>query len=298
MSVRKTLGIVLLASLAGLWPGQARAERRLGVGLCVPELPFSGAQARYRAAERVAQHLSRALRRPVEGFAYIKPEDLQRDIRSGTLHFAVVGALFAATIPEDQILAQGRLAKRTAGVWSIFCRSKRELQELKGKRLQIPWMGPGTLAFVQDGVLGGRVNLQADFRVQWSPNLMSAEKAVLLGHADAVVSPFSGQGLVPVVRGYPLPPPAFVLVDRQVPADTVERAKKALLSFRAAISTIPAWQRPEAAAYGKLAAFAGRQEIRMVLAPVTGLPLDVGDLVKDGVLLPGMPELDESFGVR
>jgi hypothetical protein len=297
--VRRIAGIVLLVALAGLWPGRALADRHLGVGLCLPELPFSGALARHRAAKRVAQHLSRALRRPVEGFAYLRPQDLRREIRSGKLHFAVVGALFAASMPEDQILAQGRLAQSAAGVWSIFCRARRELKELKGKRLQIPRMGPETLSFVQDGVLGGKVDLRAHFRIQWSPDLLSAEKAVMLGHADAVLAPHSTGGLVPVVRGYALPPPAFVLVDRQVPAGTVERARKAILSCdHGEIGAMPAWQRPDAGAYRKLAPFTGRQDINMVLAPVNGLPLDVNDLVRDEVLLPAMPELVEPFGVR
>jgi hypothetical protein len=297
-SMSRTIGIVLLASLAGLWSGRALADRRLGVGLCLPEMRFAGAQARHRAARRMARLLSRALRRPVEGFAYLKPEDLRRDIRAGALHFAVVGALFAATVPEDQILAQGRLETSGAGVWSILCRSKRELKELKGKRLQIPGMGSGTLAFIQDGVLGGKVDLRAYFRVQWAPDLLSAEKAVLLDHADAVVAPLTAPGLVPVVRGYFVPPPAFVLVDRQVPAEMVEKTRKALLASRVGIGAVRGWQRPEADAYRKLAPFSGRQDISMVLAPVTGLPLNVGDLVKDEVLRPAMPELDEPFEVR
>lgn len=294
----RAIGIVLLAVVAGLWPHQAQAERRLGVGLCVPEIPFASARARHRAAKRVAQHLSRSLRRPVEGFAYLKPEDLRRDIRAGRLHFAVVGALFAATVPDNQILAQGRLTKGSAGVWSILCRDKRGLQQLMGKRLQIPRMGPGMLTFVQDGVLGGAVNVKGHFKVQWSPSLLSAQTAVRLGQAEAVVAPTSTAGLVPAIEGYPLPPPAFVLVDRQVPTKTVEQARKALYSLKVGNATLQGWHKPEAGAYRKLAAFAGRQELRMVLIPVVGIPLDVGDLVKSEVLLPGMPALVEPFGVR
>lgn len=296
----RTLRIAVLlglVSLVGLWPGRAHADRRLGVGLCVPEVPFSGAEARHRAATRVAQHLSRALHRPVEGFAYIDPRDLRRDIRAGTLHFAVVGALFAATVPEDQILAQGRLTKSTDGLWSVLCRSKRTLKELKGMRLQIPRMGPGTLAFVKDGVLGGEVDLKTHFRIQWSPDPLSAQRAVRVDQADAVVAHLSATGLVPVGEGYRVPPPAFVLVDRQVPAETVEGAKRAMLSFEVQLGTVQAWREPEAGAYRKLVPFS-RQQLGMVMVPVTGVPLDVGGLVKEKVLLPAMPELDETFGVR
>jgi hypothetical protein len=296
--VSRIVGIVLLAALAGLWSGRASADRQLGVGLCVPEIPFASARARHRAAKRVAQHLSRSLRRPVEGFAYLKPEDLRRDVRAGRLHFAVVGALFAATVPDNQILAQGRLSKNTAGVWSILCRDQRTLQQLRGKRLQIPRMGPGTLAFVQDGVAGGAVNVKGHFKVQWSPNLLSAQAAVRLGHADAVVAPLSTTGLVSVLQGYPLPPPAFVLVDRQVPTKTVELARGALQSLKVGVSAVQSWHKPEAGAYRKLAAFTGRQQLRMVLVPVVGTPLDVDDLLRREVLLPGMPALDEPFGVR
>jgi hypothetical protein len=289
--------LVGLVSLAGLWPGRAHADRRLGVGLCVPEVPFSGAEARHRAATRVAQHLSRALHRPVEAFAYLESRDLRRDVRAGTLHFAVVGALFAATVPEDQILAQGRLAKVTDAVWSVLCRSRRELKQCKGMRLQVPRMGPGTLAFVQDGVLGGGVDVKAHFRVQWSPDLLSAQRAVLVNQADAVVAPVSAPGLVPIREGYRVPPPAFVLVDRQVPAETVASAKKAILSLEIQIGTVQAWREPEVATYRKLAAFS-RQQLGMVMVPVVGIPLDVGDLVEKEVLLPKMPGLDETLGVR
>ena len=294
----RAVGVVLLACLAGLWPRGARADQQLGVGLCVPEIPFASARARHRAAKRVAQHLSRSLRRPVEGFAYLRPDDLRRDVRAGRLHFAVVGALFAATVPDNQILAQGQLSPSSASVWSILCRHRRTLQELRGKRLQIPRLGRGTLSFVQDGVLGGAVNVQDHFKVQWSPNLLSAETAVRLGQADAVIAPLSTAGLVAVLQGYPVPPPAFVLVDRQVPTELVNRAQKALYALKVGGSTIKAWQNPDAAAYRKLAAFAGRQKLRMVLVPVVGAPLEVDDLLKRDVLLPKMPALDEPFGVR
>jgi hypothetical protein len=286
---------VLLVFLSGLQP--ARAQGRLGVGICVPEIPFNGALARHRAARRVAQHLARALRRPVEGLAYLHPKDMRRDIRAGVLHFAVVGAMFAATMPDDQILAQGRLANSAAGIWSVLCRSKRSLKDCQGKRLQIADMGPETLKFVEDGVLGGKLKVQSHFKVQWSPNLLSAEMAVVLNQADAVIAPVSTAGLVPLVKGYAVPPPAFVLVNRQVPPEVVEKARNALLSFTATIGTLKGWDPPSPGAYRKLVAFAPQEELRMKLAPLQGTPLGIGDLIKGAVLQPDMPELDEPLEV-
>lgn len=294
--MRRTVGIVLLG-LAGIYPAPALADGRMAVGLCVPEIPFNGALARHRAAKRVAQHLSRSLRRPVEGLAYLNPKDMLRDIRGGTLQFAVVGALFAASVADDQLLAQGRMSDRAASVWSILCRDQRDLESCKGKRLQVPAMGPETLKFVQEGVLGGKLDVKKHFKVQWSPNLRSAEMAVALGQADAVVAPLSATELVPLIRGYALPPPAFILVDRQVPRETVEVARSALLSFGASIGPVSGWMPPDVAAYRKLAVFAAGQELRMYLAPVDDIPLDVNDLVQKEVLLPAMPEPDEPLGV-
>jgi len=294
------VGIALLAGLAGICPDLARADGRLAVGLCVPEIPFTGALARHRAAKRVAQHLSRALRRPVEGLAYLNPEDLLRAVHAGTLQFAVVGALFAASVPDEQILAQGRVDSEAASVWSVLCRDRRDLRDLqscKGKRLQIPKMGPETLKLVQEGILGGKLDVKKHFKVQWSPNLLSAEMAVVLGQADAVVAPLSAPGLVPLVRGYALPPPAFVLVNRQLPRKTVEVARGAILSLTAPIGSVGGWEPPDVAAYHKLTAFATKQGLKMSLVPVNDLPLDLGDLLQQDVLLPAMPELDEPLGV-
>lgn len=294
----RTLGIVVLFALAGLWPARATASRRLTVGVCMPEVAFSGALERHDAAKRVAQHLARALRRPVDGLAYLNAQDLRRDIRTGTLDFAVVGPLFASTVPEEQILAQGRMSSGADGVWSILCRAKQELSTLRGKRLQIPRLGPGTLKLLQDGVLGGKLDVKSGFRLQWSPDLLSAQLAVRLGQADAVLAPLSSPDLVPVLKGYPLPPPAFVLVNRQVPAATVEAAQKAILALHVGVSSIKGWGPPDVRSYRQLEAFAGRRELRMVLIPERGIPLDVHDLVRGEVLVPRMPELDEPLGIR
>jgi len=281
---------VALAVCLGLWPVGARADRQLGVGVCLPEAPFADALERHRTAKQVAQHLSHVLRRPVNGAAYINPEDLRRDIRMGTLHFAVVGALFAATVPRDQILAQGNTEE--GDDWSILCRSRQELKDLKGKRLQIPALGPATLSFVQNGVIGGRVDVKSHFKIQWSPDLLSAQLAVLLNQADAVVAPISGQILVPVLPGYAVPPPAFVLVDRQVPAEVVEEARRGFLSFRSKVGTVKGWVEPAPNTYRKLAAFTRKQELRMELLPEAGIPLDVHDLIRKKSLLPRMPALE------
>jgi len=153
------------------------------------------------------------------------------------------------------------------------------------------------LTLVREGILARQIDPRVYFKIQWSPDLRSAQEAVRLGQADAVVGPLSTSGLVPVLQGYPMPPPAFILVDRRVPATMVETAKKALMSLQSAMGPVQAWDAPDVTAYRKLAAFS-KKEVGMVLVPVTGMALDIGDLVKNEVLLPGMPELDETLGVR
>ena len=284
------------------WPATTRASG-LGVGVCAPEVPFSGAVERHQLAKAVAQHLARGLGRPVEGFAYINPRDLRRDVRAGRLHFAIVGTLFAATVPGDQILAQARLSPRGGTSWSVLVPAGTSLAALKGSRLQVPRMGPGTLTFVQDGVLRGSVDVEAHFKVQGSPDLLSARMAVRLGRADAVVAPIAlgrraaGDELVPAVEGFRVPPPAFVVVDRRMTPQMVTMARQALLSYNASIANVRGWDVANAAMYREVANLAGRTEFKMVFAPAPRVPLMLNLWLRMDSFLPTMPALDEPLWV-
>jgi tetratricopeptide (TPR) repeat protein len=294
---QRVYGVSALHQRLGRKTSAAGPAAGLGVGLCAPELPFTGAVERHRLVKAVAQHLARGLGRPVEGLAYINPRDLRRDIRSGKLHFAIVGALFAATVPEDQILAQARLSSSEGAVWTVLAPTLQDLKALKGKRLQIPSMGPSTLKFVQNGVLGGKLKVTKYFKVQWSPDLLSANQAVRLNRADAVVAPIFFKDLIPAAKGYEVPPPAFVVVDRQMPQEMVTKARAAVLSYGASIATVGSWYAANAGEYRELAVFAGRTEFRMVLIPGKKVVIKVGELLKQDVLLPRMPELNEPLWV-
>jgi hypothetical protein len=173
-------------------------------------------------------------------------------------------------------------------------RRKAGLPELKGKVLQIPNLGALAIGFVQNGLLGGEVDVNAYFKVTRSPDVLSAAAAVGLGRADLTVAPVRTRGLVPVVGGIHVPPPVFALLDRNLPAATVEKARSAMLSYGAVVANLQGWQRADERAYSAVAGASRKRVKRMALCGMETVHVELKSLF-DLRLKPEMPALEELF---
>lgn len=272
----------------------AAGPAKLGVAVFTPETPFAGPGERFSFAQGVAQHLTSALGQPVEAFAYKSAADLDRDIKARKVHFGVLGALYVAGRPATRILAAARLKSAEDATWSIMSRRKVGLSELKGKVIQIPNLGALAIGFVQNGLLGGEVDVNTYFQVTRSPDVLSAAAAVGLGKADLTVAPVKTRGLVPVVGGIHVPPPVFALLDRNLPAATVEKARSAMLSYGAVVANLQGWQRADERAYSAVAGASRKRVKRMALCGMETVHVELKSLF-DLRLKPEMPALEELF---
>jgi len=276
--------------MALLTPSESTGEKKLGVGLFAPEIPFSGPAERYRLVQGIAQHLSNGLGVPFEGRAYKTAHDFARDVQRGTIHFAVLGGLYVATDRQSRILAIGQLARNDP--WTIMAGKLKTIEELKGKVLQIPGLGPITVRFVENGLLAGSVDVKKTFLIKMAPDLRSAQTAVRLGRADAALAPVSSPGLTKVVDGLRIPPPAFVGLDKQLPQATVDKVTRLMLSYGVAIAGIQGWKRGDRVPYHRLVALSAKKTYRMMLAPVGIVHLEDQQLINIKALRPSLPTLE------
>jgi hypothetical protein len=296
MTKRSTVTLTSIAALALLLASAVAfaQPKKLGVGLYVPEIPFSNPAQRFSLVRGIAQHLSSALGVPVEGRAYKSAGDFERDLRSKKIQFAVVGAFYAAT-RRVQVVAKAQL--KGGSTWSLMAKSKVPLSSLKGKVLQVPSMGPITLKFVENGLLDGVVTLKDHFKVVRAPDVNSAIAAVRFGRAQAVVAPTDTPGLVPLVGGIRVPPPAFAIVDRKLDKQLAAKATRAILSYGAAIASFQGWRCAGAGIYGAISGAAAKKVKRMVLSAARVVRLRTRDIIEVKQLQSELPRLEGLFWV-
>lgn len=274
------------------------AQTSLGVGTYAPELPLNPYEW-FSYAQALAKHLSTALGVPVQGFAYKSAGDFQRDLKARRIQFAVLGGFNMASGHTGRVLASAKLASRRTRQWSLLCKRRTYLAALRGKVLQLPSLGPLVNGLVQNGLLGGNINITRHFKIARSPSLTSAAEAVRLGQADAVFGPVDTKGLVAILRrSITVPPPAFVLVDPGMSAEQAKKATAAILSFGGkAGEAVVGWGGGNAAQYGKLAALSKRRPLRMVMTPTAALRLKHGDIIDARVVKLELPDLDPLFAI-
>lgn len=280
--------VLLLAAPAAAQP------KKLGVGLYVPEIPFTNPAQRFGLVRGIAQHLSSALGVTVEGRAYKSAGDFERDLRTKKIHFAVVGAFYAATKPL-RVVAKAQL--KGGAAWSIMAKGKVPISALKGKVLQVPSMGPITLRFVEHGLLDSTVDVKKHFKIGRAPDVNSAISAVRFGRAQAVVAPVDTPGLTKLVGALRVPPPGFAIVDRKLDPALAAKAKAAILAYGAAVASFQGWRPAGAGIYGAIAAAAKKKVKRMVLSSARVVRLQNKDLIEVKKLQSELPRLEELFWV-
>jgi ABC-type amino acid transport substrate-binding protein len=159
----------------------------LRVGVFAPSTPFEGTGARLEFATKLARHIGGD---DAVGRVYGKASDFSSALRKGDIDLAVVDATYlAASGGSYAVLAVAVRGGDTRASWDLVARGTVDsVLALKGKTVLVPSVGGREGAFVGEALLGGE--LPADFwKVESSPDVLSAIAALGLGKADAAVVP-------------------------------------------------------------------------------------------------------------
>jgi hypothetical protein len=173
----------VIAALVAALAGTAAAAPVTSA--CAPSTPFDGT-ARLDFANKLAAHLAGA---DGVGRVYGKASDFAAALAKGDVQLAVVDAEFLATTGAPHTaLAVAVRDGDTAAPWQLVARGAAGILELRGKTVLVPITDGRHAAFVDNALLGGE--LAAGFwKIEPSPDALSAVAAVGLGKADAAVVP-------------------------------------------------------------------------------------------------------------
>lgn len=315
-SLALVAGLVVTASATAQAPARksnaplASATKlpRLGLGYFAPELALASAGEAFRFTQALASHLAMALGTPVDGYAYKRSSDFERDVRRGKLHIALLGPFYIAGSGRvGAVLAVSRLAKSTPK-WTVMASPSRaskapssaggpRLKDLAGAVLQIPSMGRLSVAAVQHALFAGQVDPRKYFRVRRAPTLMSAVAAVRVGRADAVFAPETTSGLISVIGAITVPPPALVRVGQIGPAQ-LATARSAAISFNEALSdSYRGFEPDDGQRYAQLRARCVPRIFKMALLPIPGRHLDIRSVLSPERLVPPLLAIEGALWI-
>jgi hypothetical protein len=182
----KTMVVLIAMVLLTAMAATAAAEP-LRVGVYAPATPFEGTAARLEFVTRLAKHLGGD---DAIGRVYGKAGDFASALRKGDIDLAVVDTTYlAASGGSYAVLAVAVRGGDTRTGWDLVARGTVDsVLALKGKTVITPAVGGRETAFVSEALLGGE--LPPDFfKVESSPDVLSAIAALGIGKADAAVVP-------------------------------------------------------------------------------------------------------------
>jgi hypothetical protein len=267
------ISFVMLALAAG-----AAAADPLRVGMYTPATPFEGTAARLDFATKVAKHIGGP---DAVGRVYGKAGDFASALRKGDIDLAVVDATYlAASGGSYAVLAVAVRGGDTKSGWDLVARGTVDnVLALKGKTVLTPPVGGRESAFVSEALLGGE--LPPDFfKVDSSPDVLSAIAALGIGKADAAVVP-SGLALPSGTnRVVSLPAISWpvLIASPRASADTQALAAERAPTF-SSTGAITGFRSGSADAYKSLARRFGRP-VRRGPMVVPNLRIAVGELLE------------------
>lgn len=272
-----------------------RAQAQVAVGVFAPSTPFDGTAARLDFANKLAAHLGGS---GAVGRVYGKASDLSAALAKGEIQLAVVDAEFLATTSAGHTaLAVAVRDGSTEAAWQLVARSAATILELRGKTVLAPVTDGRHAAFVDNALLGGE--LAAGFwKVEASPDALSAVAAVGLGKADAAVVPVGVALPGGVTRVATLPAVSWpvLIAAKDAPAAVVAAARDRAGSFGGS-GAISGFRVGGLDGYRAL----GRRMKRVVRqAPmlVPNLRLAVGELLEGRAFSVTRPSLSSYFQPR
>jgi hypothetical protein len=267
---------VIVMMLCGL--AAAASAEPLRVGVYAPATPFEGTAARLDFANKLAKHIGGA---DAVGRVYGKASDFSSALRKGDIDLAVVDTTYlAASGGTYAVLAVAVRGGDTRVTWDLVARGTIDsVLELKGKTVLSPVVGGRETAFVNEALLGGE--LPPDFfKVESSPDVLSAIAALGIGKADAAVVPSglslpSGTNRVVTLPAISWP---VLIASPRASADTQALAAERSLTFGGA-GAISGFRSGSADAYKTLARRFGRP-VRRGPMVMPNLRITVGELIE------------------
>jgi hypothetical protein len=177
--MRALLLLIMLASAA-------QADN-VTVGLFAPSAPFSSTAARVELANRLGEHIGKALGGTGTGRVYARAGDFAAAVKKGEVTVALVDAAYLASTSNWTVLAASTRGGETSQGWQVIARGAKKFPELRGKKVLVPANGGKEADFALNVMLGG---VEKDyFKVEAAPDTVSAVAAVGLGKADAAIVP-------------------------------------------------------------------------------------------------------------
>lgn len=180
--------IVCAAAVLAAAATPARADS-ITVGVFAPSAPFPTTAARLELANRLGEHIGRALGGTGVGKVYARAADFAAAVKKGEITVALVDAAYLAGTSGYTVIAGAARDGDLAQGWQIIARGgARRLAELRGKRVLVPATGGRETELVLNVLLGG---VERDFfgKIEPAVDTASALAALGLGKADAAVVP-------------------------------------------------------------------------------------------------------------
>lgn len=160
------------------------------VGLFAPSAPFASTAARVELANRLGDHLGKALGGTGSGRNYARAGDFSAAVKKGDVTVAVVDATYLASAGGNYtVIAAAVRGGETTNAWQLVARGVDKIGGLKGKRVLVPGVGGRETDFVLNVLLGGDIGRDYFAKIEASPDTASALAALGVGKADAVVVP-------------------------------------------------------------------------------------------------------------
>jgi len=154
------------------------------VGLFAPSAPFPSTAARVELANRLGDHVGRALGGTGTGRVYARAGDFAGAIKRGEVQVALVDAAFLAGTGGYTVIAA-----TPSQSWQLVARGATRIADLRGKHVLVPSNGGHETDFVLNVLLGGEVPRDFFAKIEAASDTAAAISAVGLGKADAAVVP-------------------------------------------------------------------------------------------------------------
>jgi hypothetical protein len=293
--MRRALFAIVSLTLLISAPASAHALP-LGLAFYAPEILSPPAQ-RYEYVGAFAKHLSTVVGTPISGKAYRSARDLERDMRAGKVHFAILGPFYLASRARFTHLAQARMRSNRALTWSLMGKTISRFSQLKGKRLQIANFGKIGRRFLENALLDGLSLKALRSKVKVAPDMNSVLAALRVGRADCAFAPVSAPGLKPLLEGIRIAPPAFVATSKKVSPVLLGKVKAAVLKYGVALSSMVGWQPAKPNAYRTIAALSKRIRRTMIAARAPAVVLRPDALLEAKQVKISAPPLEDLFWI-
>lgn len=219
----------LIAILVVLVATNVHADN-VTVGLFAPSAPFSSTAARVELANRLGDHLGKALGGTGSGRNYARAGDFSAAVKKGDVTVAVVDATYLAGAGGNYTVIAAAVRNGDTSIgWQLVARGVDKIGQLKGKRVLVPSVGGRETDFVLNVLLGGDIARDHFSKIEASPDTASALAALGLGKADAAVVP-AGVDLpsgVSAVLSLPTLPGPVLVAYNATPAQRVTLATAA-----------------------------------------------------------------------